>query len=134
MTGIVLQTNAVKVENHGGGYPTKMIHEEIDAGMGIKKKITRRMISTKKIQGTDYVVFICPAPDCGKRNRKSVYEAKASTGDGRLSFKCHACRREVEVQKPMGQMLTVKQEEKPPTAPQFKPGTILGPDGLPARM
>ena len=131
MPGIIFQTNAVKVVNKGGGYPTKTFKEEISLGpLDPKKVIHRHMISTKKEKGTEYVVFHCPAPDCHKRNRRSVYEAKAQTQDGRLSFKCNKCYREIEVQRPMSQI------EKPvpvpiPDARGFRPGTLLGPNGRP---
>ena len=132
MPGIVLQTNAVKVVNKGGGFPTKMFREEVQTGINRKHTFTRRMVSTIKNPGTDYVVFVCPAPDCGSRNRKSVYEAKGQTKDGRLSFKCHKCYREVEVQKPMDHILSAQRTlEAVKKSPTFRPGTILSPDGRP---
>lgn len=136
MPGIILQTNAVKIVNRGGGFPTKMFREEIEFGiLRIKKKITRRMVSTKHLPGTDYVVFVCPAPDCGNRNRRSVYEAKAQTKDGRLSFKCNRCYREIEVQRPMSNILSAKPQPQaaPAAGPPVRPGVILGLNGLPMK-
>jgi transcription elongation factor Elf1 len=135
MPGLVFQTTAVKVINNGGGYPTKTITQEIEIGpLKEKKKIRRRMISAKRVKGSDYIVFNCPR--CNKRNKKCVYDAKGQTEDGRLSFKCHSCYSEVEVQRPMSQ---ISQPIPEPIHSPFvnkaglKPGTILGPDGRPAR-
>jgi hypothetical protein len=130
MNGIVLQTNAVKVVNREGGYPTKTFREEIKTTVPMPKPITikKRMISTVKAKGTDYVIFVCPAPSCGKRNKRSVYEAKAQTQDGRLSFKCNGCYREIEVQRPMQD---IHIPEPMIHDRGIRPGTLFGPNGKP---
>jgi hypothetical protein len=131
MTGIVFQTNAEKIVNRGGGYPTKTVRTEISGVQSLvsrRKFIKQRMISTVKAKGSDYVVFTCPAPDCKRRNKKSVYEAKAQTKDGRLSFKCIGCYREIEVQRPIAHI----ESPTPVTSPEgFRPGTLFGPNGRP---
>ena len=133
MTGIILQTNAVKIDNRGGGFPTKMLRQEIDlpGPLPRKKTITRRMVSAKRLPGSDYVVFNCPAPGCGKRNRRSIYEAKGQTKDNRLSFKCNKCYREVEVQKPLGHILSSGVST---AAASQSSGLILDPAGRPVRV
>lgn len=132
MPGIVLQANAVKIVNRGGGYPTKTVKETIPADPNVffikEKHFHKHMVSTKHIKGTDYVIFYCPAPDCHARNKKSVYEAKGQTSDGRLSFKCHKCYREVEVQRPMANIASPDPLINPD---RLRPGTILGPNGRP---
>lgn len=130
MPGLIFQTNAEKIVNKGGGYPTKTFRQEIILNdvLKTKKTILRHVISTKRNPGSDYVVFTCPAPDCGQRNRRSVYEAKGQTKDGRLSFKCHKCYREIEVQRPMS---LVTETIKIPQPQEIRPGTLLGPNGLP---
>jgi hypothetical protein len=136
MPGIILQTNAVDVVNKGGGFPTKTFRKEIFVGpLKRKRVVSQKMVSTKKMPGTDYVVFNCPAPGCGQRNKKSVYEAKAQTADGRLSFKCSHCYREIEVQRPMSQLLSEK--DKPQTSSRIvnpgNSGLLVGSDGKPIR-
>ena len=84
MPGIVLQTNAEKIVNREGGYPTKTFREKIEAGPLRSKVIKKRMVSTIKAKGTDYVVFQCPA--CGKRNRRSMYDAKWSVDNNICYF------------------------------------------------
>jgi transcription elongation factor Elf1 len=135
MPGLVFQANAIKVVNNGGGYPTKTIMQEIEVGpLKTKKKIRRRMISAKKVKGSDYIVFNCPR--CGKRNKSCIYNAKGQTEDGRLSFKCNGCYSEVEVQRPMSQISRPENTIEKPTVLNpagLRPGTILGPDGKPVR-
>ena len=130
MPVIIFQTNALKIDNMGGGYPTKELKDEVFiSALEPKKIIRRRVIATKRQPGSDYVVFNCQGPDCGKRNRQSVYAAKGQTKDGRLSFKCNGCRREHEVQRPIANekdtMITIPKPER------LMPGTLLGPDGRP---
>jgi hypothetical protein len=124
MPVIVLQTNAIKVVNREGGYPTKTFREESVGGRPLK----RRMVSTIRAKGTDYVVFVCPAPSCGKRNKRSVYEAKGQTDDGRLSFKCngYGCGREIEVQRPI-QDIHIPQPMI--QGSEIKPGILYGANG-----
>ncbi len=134
MPGIVLQTNAIDVVNKGGGYPTKTFYETVETGILRKKiKFSRHMESTEHLPGSDYVVFKCPAPDCGQRNKQSVYRAKGQTKDGRLSLICNKCRREIEVQRPMGQVLKIEAPPKHEAGRPVAPGIILGPNGLPIR-
>jgi len=85
------------------------------------------MTSIVMNKGTDYVVFKCPAPRCGKRNKRPVYEAKAQTKDGRLSFKCNGCYREIEVQRPIQNI----QIPEPMIEGQIRPGTLFDPNGRP---
>lgn len=134
MPGIILQTNAIEVVNKGGGFPTKTFYEEIETGfLRGKKKIARHMESAKKLPGTDYIVFKCPAPDCGQRNKQSAYRTKGQTKDGRLSFICNKCRREIEVQRPMGQVLKIAVPPRTEAQRPVAPGVILGANGLPMR-
>jgi hypothetical protein len=131
MPGIVFQANAEKIVNRPGGYPTTTVRKELDGIQSLvsrKKVIKHRMVSIVRAKGSDYVVFTCPAPDCKRRNKKSVYEAKAQTGDGRLSFKCVGCYREIEVQRPIANI----ESPSPVTSPEgFRPGTLFGPNGRP---
>lgn len=132
MPGIVLQTCALKIVNKGGGYPTKTVKESIPANPNLcfskERHYHKHMISVKHVKGTDYVVFNCPAPDCGARNKKSVYEAKGQTASGQLAFICHKCHREIEVQRPISHVSTpdpILNNEG------LRPGTLIGPNGKP---
>jgi len=129
MPGIIFQTQAIKVVNSGGGYKERTIRKVHKDALGREtvEKIHQR--SAKRQTGTDYVVFKCPAPGCGKRNKKSMYEAKAITGEA-VSFICYACRREIEVDRPKPKIqvasdIVVPEVEKP------KHVGLLGPDGRP---
>ena len=141
MSGLVFQTHALEVKNMGGGFPTKTFIREVEVESGDalvpkteKKKVRQRMISTKRVPGSDYVIFNCPVPKCGKRNKKSVYEAKGRTQDGRLVFKCHSCRNEIEVQRPFSHIPDEKKTSVViPNSQGMMPGTILGADGKPLR-
>lgn len=51
--------------------------------------------------GTDYVVFNCPLPKCGKRNKQSLYDSLYS-GGGATAFKCNGgCGTTTEVVLPV---------------------------------
>jgi predicted RNA-binding Zn-ribbon protein involved in translation (DUF1610 family) len=96
MPGIVLQTRAIEIQNHGGGFKQFTRVETFKHGF-IEKRRHVHKVSKERQPGSDYVVFCCP--DCGKRNRQSMYQVKGKAGES-LSFKCNGCRREVEVSKP----------------------------------
>ena len=51
---------------------------------------------------TDYVVFNCPDPRCGQRNKQSLYEAQnyLPSDENWIPFKCKKCGTTVEVQPP----------------------------------
>ena len=88
MTGIVLQTTAIKVVNKGGG--------------SFKLQRGHRFSKQFKTTGTDYIVFKCPG--CGARNKTTPYEAKYQMSDGNLVFGCKTCRREIDLAKPLSEM------------------------------
>jgi hypothetical protein len=130
MSGIILKTTAIKIVNKGGGFKTKMKKDVVKDAMGHEHTYTHQVISANRIKGTDYVVFNCPAPGCGKRNKKSMYEAKAVTKDKELSFICYNCRREIEVAKPKPKPAAVDLITSPDIqAPKYS--GLLGPDGRP---
>ncbi len=95
MTGIVAKTQAIKITRRPGGYQTFTKVETI----GLRRHHDH-MITKKPLTGSDYIVFICPWQDCGKRNKQSAYEAKAVTPNKNIILRCNSCRREVEVEKP----------------------------------
>ena len=115
MTGIILQGQALAIVNKGGG--RKCRTEKIGGGKS-------RMLIGPKEKGTDYIVFNCPAPDCGARNKRSAYECKGRSGNS-LSFKCNKCYREIEVAHPLNTRIILD----PNSAAQSS--GILGPDGRP---
>lgn len=100
MPGIILRTTALKIVNKGGGYKTRMAKDIVKNAMGREMVYRHQEVTKERQKGTDYIVFNCPGPDCGKRNKKSMYEAKALTASGELSFKCYSCHREIEVARP----------------------------------
>jgi hypothetical protein len=116
MSGIILQGKALKIVNKGGG--RKQRTENLGGGR-------RRSLIGPKEKGTDYVVFNCPAPDCGARNKRSVYETKGRAGNA-LSFKCNRCLREIEVLAPIKPVMIVSGTADA----RFNPG-LVGPDGRP---
>jgi hypothetical protein len=118
MAGIILQTHAVAIDNHGGGIPTKTIRQEFSNRFGLKKVFKQRMVSKTKAPGSDYVIFNCSR--CGARNRQCVYQAKGQVGES-LSFKCNRCLVEVEVSKPID-LSNVIQKPEPPKG-------LYGPNG-----
>ena len=129
MPGIILRTTAIKVVNKGGGFKTRMRKEIVKDAMGREMIYTHQEVTKERQKGTDYVVFNCPAPGCGKRNKKSLYEAKAMTASKDLSFVCYHCRREIEVSRPMPDMdiirIVAPELEKP------KHIGLYGPDNRP---
>lgn len=90
MSGIITQTRALKIRNYGGGVKT------------------RKDYLPQKQKGSDYVIFNCPA--CGQRNKKCIYEYRYSTADGKVSFRCSHCYREVEVSKPAGNLIVTPEQ------------------------
>lgn len=112
MSDLVFQTKAVKVVNKGGGHITKTIKEERKTPTGRILSRHRHIESIDRIAGSDYVVFNCKR--CGARNKRCVYEVKASTADGALSFKCNRCRTENEVSRPHPGIIVPGQIEKKP--------------------
>lgn len=92
MSEIILQTMAIKITNRGGGTMRRIDRKEQTA----KEKVDT---------GTDYVVFNCPHPKCGKRNKQSMYEMAnyKPANEDVIPFKCKICRRTVEVARPRQQ-------------------------------
>ena len=113
MSGIVIQTKALKVTNSGGGSPSKTFN------IGRGQRTTQ---TWPKQKGTDYVIFNCPG--CGKRNKHSMYEVKGKAGD-MLSFRCHGCYNTIDVEPPKATKIILD-----PNSPALKSG-IVGPDGRP---
>jgi hypothetical protein len=107
MTGIILQTRAIKIENRG----PCLVSKEINLGNGWHKNLP-----PEKHTGTDYIVFNCPK--CGRRNKQSMYDSKGAAGDS-VSFKCKMCRIEVEVARPVPAHLIVSSN-----APTQKSGLV----------
>jgi predicted RNA-binding Zn-ribbon protein involved in translation (DUF1610 family) len=88
MSGIILQTRAIGVVNKGGGRKCKT--ERLGGGRYVT-------FTSKKLPGSDYVIFNCPA--CGARNRRTVREAKPIDKD-HLGYRCNRCCQLVEVGQP----------------------------------
>jgi hypothetical protein len=131
MSGLIFRTEAIKIINKGGGYKGRTRKEIIKNALGGEHVYRHREVSAKRHKGTDYVVFNCPAPDCGKRNNKSIYEAKGKTESGDLSFICHGCRREIEVSRP-----SPKHEDPSIILPGIETARhvgLYGPDNRPLR-
>lgn len=60
---------------------------------------------------TDYVIFNCPDPKCGKRNKQSMYEALyVPENNERLPFRCKRCGNIIEVRP-----ITLPAKPAPPT-------------------
>ena len=100
MSELLIKTEAIKLVNKGGGYKLKTVTENFKDAYGKEMSRHHHEISEKKEKGSDYVVFNCPWPDCGKRNRQTVFMAKQITEEKNLTFRCWSCRREIEVMKP----------------------------------
>jgi hypothetical protein len=100
MPGVILQTEAIKISNKGGG---------------IRQEREGNMIRAGKVTGSDYVIFICP--HCDHRNNRCIYDADYAHR-GVLAYKCRMCRGDVEVsrlkadlKKDYGRPLIVSPEE-----------------------
>lgn len=89
MSEIILRVTATKIVNKGGG-----VMRRIDRKKGEAQEKTDR--------GSDYVVFNCPHPKCGHRNKQSMYEADAyvPANTAAIPFRCRMCRRLIEVDPP----------------------------------
>jgi hypothetical protein len=94
MSEIILRTTALKIVNKGGGTMRRWVPVEDDP--------SKLRAMEKKDTGTDYIVFVCPSPKCGHRNRQSMYEAENyhTPGEDRIPFRCRICRRLIEVTRP----------------------------------
>lgn len=114
MSGIILQGQALKIVNRGGGRKCKT--EKLGNHMF-------RMHIGPKEKGTDYIVFNCPG--CGQRNKQSAYQVKGRAGNS-LSFKCHRCYREIEVAAPLPENMIIMNAAAP-----GQPSALVGLDGRP---
>ena len=122
MTGVILQGQALKVVNRGGGYITKteVREEKLPGGKVVRSH--KHLQSGEKAKGSDYIVFKCPG--CGARNKRCAYEVKGSAGSA-LSFKCNKCYREIEVAPPRPDKVIITGSEV------LGQSSLLGPDGRP---
>lgn len=99
MSELVVQTRAIEVKRAPGGRKTKLIEKTVGK-LGIMRKY-----ETRKVSGSDYVIFNCPK--CGQRNKSVVYEALDSfkedeKSEAILTFVCkgRGCFQAVEVLPP----------------------------------
>jgi hypothetical protein len=94
MGEIILRTTAIKIVNKGGGTMRKLVPVEGDG--------SKMQVMEKTDRGSDYIVFLCPHPQCGHRNKQSLYESEAyhDPGNDRIPFRCRMCRQLIEVTRP----------------------------------
>lgn len=106
MSGIVLQAKAIKIINKGGGVQWRIDRKE-------------SLVRGKPDTGSDYVVFICPKPGCGHRNKQSMYESESyhDVANDRIPFKCKMCRTTIEVTRPAPthRLITLDEPVRRPT-------------------
>ena len=88
MSGIILTTPIIKLCNKGGGW----MHGDA------KNEKGEKIIVSKKFEGTDYVVFVCP--HCHQRNKQSLFATDYSV-KGFVGIKCRMCRGSVELFTPI---------------------------------
>jgi hypothetical protein len=128
-TPFLMKTNAIKIQNRGGGFKSRTVTEKTKDAYGRDIEIRHHEVSTERQKGSDYVVFNCPWVDCGARNKNSVYEAKNITAEKNLTFCCKKCLREVEVAKPAPEHVIVV----PGMVSRPTPSGLYGPDNTPIR-
>jgi predicted RNA-binding Zn-ribbon protein involved in translation (DUF1610 family) len=121
MSGVILQGKSLKIVNKGGGFATKTVVQTEKDELGKERTFHRHYQSSKRLAGSDYVVFNCPG--CGKRNKRSMYDAKASAGTA-ISFNCNGCLREIEVAAPVSPNTIIMN-----TAPPAQSSQLVGPHG-----
>lgn len=114
MSGVILQGQALKIVNKGGG--RKCRTENLGGGL-------RRMLIGDRQKGTDYIVFNCPG--CGKRNKQSAYQVRGRAGSS-LSLRCSGCYREIELAPPKAVNTLIVSAAAPGI-----PSALLGPTGQP---
>lgn len=102
MSKIVLSTEPIKVVNKGGfqRQSNEKLYAERNTALGMVKdaRIGLR-VTTKKVAGASYYVFVCPA--CDKRNKRAEERQKYAT-ETRIAFVCNGCSRTVEMERAFG--------------------------------
>ena len=75
--------------------------KRVNKGGGVRQWNDDKYVYDKKVEGSDYVVFNCPA--CGQRNKKCISQAREMRKeDLALFLKCNHCVRVIEVTPPLG--------------------------------